>query len=300
MMMDDQASALRRKVGEVSAPRREPVRAAPVTRTLAVSGGKGGVGKSNISLNLAVILGSMDREVALLDTDFGLPNLDILLGCVPRYNITDVMHGGCEPEQALQAIAPGVRFMAGGELWGDDLPTREQVRTLLTVLSSQMAETDYLIIDAPAGVGPSVTGLLMASEMVAVVTTAEPPSIMDSYRTIKQLHTLGYDGEVAVVVNRVRKREADRVYRNLRDMVGRFLAAEVQMLAWIPDDSSVVRAVKRQIPVSQAFPASGATRAIRRMALALTESSGEERSARSFLQKLGRLLPVGRGGEGGG
>ncbi len=297
-MFRDQASALR--LGAGRAPSLSVVRDphGATTRTVAISGGKGGVGKSNISLNLAAYLGELGHEVILLDTDFGLPNLDVLLGCIPKRSIGDVMRGRCAPEEALSPVMPGVRLLAGGELWSEEYSHHEQARVLLSALSVQMAGADYMIMDTQAGRAPAVMGLLMASEMAVMVTTPEPPAIMDCYRTIKGLCRGGFEGEVGVVVNRAADREAKRTFGQLEHMVRSFLFRRIRLLTWIPDDPAVGRAVQRQVPLIRGFPDSRASQGIRRLGQAVTGQPARSLNpARAFLRRLAKHMPGSGAGE---
>ncbi|MFO8059395.1 MAG: P-loop NTPase [Bacillota bacterium] len=295
-MARDQASVLRRRAQAAGLFRPDPDGDPARTRTVAVSGGKGGVGKSNVSLNLACHLGETGREVILLDTDFGLPNLDVLTGCSPARSIGDVMRGRCRAGEALYSVMPGVRLLAGGQMWSDEYSHREQVRALLGALSAQMAGADYMIMDTQAGVAPAVMGLLLASETALMVTTPEPPALMDCYRTIKGLCRAGYEGEIAVVVNRARGGEAERAFAQLQHMVRSFLARRIRLLAWIPEDPSVGAAVQRQVPLLRGFPHSRASEGIRRLGAAISgEPSRDRHPARAFLRRLARYMSGGEG-----
>lgn len=290
-MIRDQAAGLREMVDGPPAPPADIVASRGKGHTLAVSGGKGGVGKSNISLNLAVGLGEMGYRVLLMDADFGLANLDLLLGCAPRWSVRDVMEGLCEAADALYPVTARVSLVPGGEL--DDEPgDLQNVRRLLSALSVQMAGADFVIIDTQAGISSTVVGMLLAAETVVLVTTPEPPSVMDAYRTVKRLSRYGFGGEVTVVVNRANRREAGSTFCSLRRMSRRFLSLDIRMLTWIPDDPLVGRAVRDQQPLLKLYPGSGASAGINRLVDAIVQPpESRSGSGRAFLQRLARLLP---------
>ncbi len=150
------------------------------------------------------------------------------------------------------------------------------------------------------GRAPAVMGLLMASEMAVMVTTPEPPALMECYRTIKGLCRRGFEGEVGVVVNRAADREAKRTFGQLEHMVRSFLFRRIRLLTWIPDDPAVGRAVQQQVPLIRGFPDSRASQGIRRLGEAVTgEPTRSRNPARAFLRRLAKHMPGVGAGEGG-
>lgn len=291
-MIRDQAAGLRERIQERPSADSGIEHSQGRGRTLAVSGGKGGVGKSNVSLNLAVGLGDMGFRVLLLDADFGLPNLDLLLGCAPRWSVDDVMRGLCEAGDALHPVTAGVSLVPGGDLGMDDAPDLQSIRRLLSTLSVQMAGVDYVIIDTQAGISPTVMGMLLAAEQVVMVTTPEPPSIMDAYRTLKRLNHHGFNGEATAVINRAERRAAESTFCHLQRMSRRFLSLDLRMLAWIPDDPLVGRAVRGQEPLLHLYPHSGAAAGINRLVdVVAGQPEGCPGSGRAFLRRLAGFLP---------
>ena len=256
----DQAMKLRQRVSKLG--RASPAPSIRLPRTIAISGGKGGVGKSNVSLNLACALAGRGHRVMLVDTDFGLSNLDVLLGVSPPFDLGDVVAGRCGPEDAVMNLASGISLLIGGEFAGEDSPTSERVRTLLAALSSQMAEADYVIIDTRAGLSDTVMAFLLAAETMIMVSTSEPTSILDTYRTVKRLCSLRADGTLGIVMNRCEPAEARRAYRSLARMIHRFLGRDALLLGSVPQDKRVVDAVRRQVPFLELFPHCRASRGI--------------------------------------
>lgn len=261
-------------------------------RFIAVSGGKGGVGKSNISLNLAIALGRRGQKVVLMDTDFELPNLDLLVGCVPEWSVEDVMAGSCSPLEALHRIAPNVRLLAGGGVLSGRPDDRQQIRRLLTTLSRQLRKTDYFIIDTRAGSSATVTSFLLAAEMVVMVVVPEPTSVMDAYRTMKRVAREDTESDIALLVNRADRKEARKTYGTVDKMLGHFLKAEVRFAGWLPDDPAVGEAVKRQVPFIEYRPGCRAARGIEKLVddIAGGGKSDAGNSARGFLGRLAGYL----------
>ncbi len=286
-----QADILRRRVREKNAPTLSGQR----PHTLVVRGGKGGVGKSNVSLNLAWKLAQNGKRVLLMDTDFGLSNLDVLLGISPPYDMGDVLESRCSPEEALMPLAPGLSLLLGGDLAGDDSPDVGAIRDLLCALSTQMAKRDYVIIDTRAGLSETVMAFLSAADTGLMVTNTEPTAILDTYRTMKRLQRYDPPETIGVVINRAERAEADRAYRSLARMIRRFLGRNVSYLTWIPEDHRVREAVLRQCPLLEIHPRSRAALGIDRLARALTgQSSHRQRERGGFLNRLAKnLLGIG-------
>ncbi len=256
-------------------------------RFIAVSGGKGGVGKSNISLNLALSLGQNNHKVVVLDTDFGLPNLDILVGCAPQWSIADVVAGRCDAQAALHPLTEKVSLLAGGDLWGDRPPQPEEARRFLQTLAHQVSQLDYLIIDTQAGTSPAVTGLLAAAELVLMVVVPEPTSVMDAYRTIKQVEALDGDRDIGMLINRSNEKTARRTFSAIDNMMVKFLSTEARFLGWIPEDKAVRKAVQRQTPLVEIYPKSRAARSIVQLAEVIDGDDKQTAgAAKGFLNRL--------------
>ncbi len=284
----DQASTLRSRVAQAL---EDPSISGCQPHTLAVSGGKGGVGKSNISLNLATELASRGHRVLLMDTDFGLSNLDVLVGASPPHDMGDVMAGRCSACEALLTLSSGLSLLLGGNIGGSDSPHFDDVRSLLSALSRQMAEMDFVIIDTRAGLSDTVMGFLLAVDTVLMVSTNEPTSILDTYRTVKRLSALGVRGNIGLVVNRTDEAGAERTYNSLSRMIRRFLKRDVRYMGWIPEDRRLQQAVLRQTPLLELHPGSRASAGIRRVAEAIVGDDTEpHRESPGFFHRLARHL----------
>lgn len=261
-------------------------------RTIAVTSGKGGVGKSNVAVNVALELAALGRRISLLDADLGLANADVLLGLNPQAHLGHVLAGKSTLQEIVIEVGRGVRLIPGGsgvaELAG---LTHEQKARLVAELRALECESDFMIIDTAAGIAGNVTGVLKAAAEVVVVTTPDPTAVVDAYATIKVLNQQSPGKPVWIVVNDVVGiGDAERVFNQLRVTAARFLNQEVKFLGTIPHDDELVEAVREQVPVVEYAPETPASRALRLIARYLNaEPDGAPsagRTATSFWQAL--------------
>jgi flagellar biosynthesis protein FlhG len=248
----------------------EPTR---TTRSLLFTSGKGGVGTSNLVLNLAITLGEMGQRVVVVDADLGLANLDLLCGLAPRYDLGDVLCGRCQLREAV-VMGPGdIQILPGAHAirtHAEDLssgPTR-----LAAELRELESEADYVLVDGGSGLGPGITTLAAAADEVVVVSTPEPTSIADAHAAISRLQRLPASPRMRVLVNQVTSRvEARDALDRLVASSRQFLGAVVLPLGpgWVRADPHVPLAVRTRRPFSAAYPAARASRGVRRVAKAL-------------------------------
>lgn len=225
-------------------------------RVLAVTSGKGGVGKTNVVTNLALCLAAAKKRVLLLDADISLGNLDLVMNVRPRYNISHVLSGYKRLEDIIQSGPNGLRIICGAS--GLDrlaeLSEREQHR-LLGHLSGLQNETDVILVDTAAGIASSVVSFCLAADQVLVVTTPEAPAMTDAYGMIKVLVRKGYPGPISVVVNMAHTvAEGKRTYQRLADVASRFLQADLYYAGTLLKDERLCRAVRSRTPVVLAYP----------------------------------------------
>lgn len=237
-------------------------------RYVAVTGGKGGVGKSNVAVNLAIELGALNKQVNLLDADFGLANADLLCGMTPRFHLGHVIKGVKDLDDILISIAENVRLIPSGsgfeELANLSLATNSY---LFAKLRGMDETTDFTVIDTAAGIAENVAGVVMAADEVIVVVTPEPTSIVDAYATIKLILRHAPGKQISVVVNSVvGVGDAEKVFLQIHSAVRGFLNHDVEFLGMIPHDAQVGEAVREQIPVVRYAPEAPASRAIRLIA----------------------------------
>ncbi|HEU4403268.1 MAG TPA: MinD/ParA family protein [Candidatus Polarisedimenticolia bacterium] len=236
---------------------------------LAVTGSKGGVGKSNLAINLAIALARWGRRVLLVDGDLGLASLDILLGLVPERTVEHLVRGEATIDELLVEGPAGVRVLPAASGLPDlarlDEPAR---RRLLEALARQRPRADHVLVDTGAGLNEASLSLQLAAARVIVVTTPEPPSLVDAYATLKVLWSADPGKEADLVVNSVSdESEALEAYRQIARAAGHFLGREPGYLGAVRSDPHVREAVRRQRAVADLFPDSRAARSYEEIAL---------------------------------
>jgi flagellar biosynthesis protein FlhG len=272
----------------------EPASPEPKTsmnaRVIAVASGKGGVGKSNFSINLAIQMRKMGKRVVIIDADFGLANVEILLGVAPKHNVGDVINGNIDIESALTTGPLGLMFLSGGSGLSSlsDL-TDNQLMRLTDGFIRLDDLADFIIIDTRAGLSNAVTNFIRAASDTIVVTTPDPTAIADAYALIKNVKTTMPDiGVLKLVVNcAVNDAEAQEVFEKLNGVSSRFLGIKLLLLGCIPFDSYLVRAVRKQKPVSIQFPfAESSNRYQQICANLLQMEMGKKNNIQNFVLKL--------------
>lgn len=264
------------------------------SRVITVTSGKGGVGKTSLSVNLALQMQRMGRRTIIIDADFGLANIEVMLGIHPRYNISDLIYRNKSIEDVITEGPEGIGFISGGSGVSELTNlNRDQVKDFVTKLSSLDKLADVVIIDTGAGISDAVQEFVLCSPEVLIVLTPEPTSTMDAYALLKALNRrkdFAADSKVInVVSNRVSdEKEGQELFRNISIVASRFLDIELRYLGCIPQDMNASRAVVLQKPVSLSFPNTAAARSMHRIALDLLERPDEKHSgfAAMFLNML--------------
>lgn len=251
----DQAEKLRRLVrGDPATPEPQPRRGG--ARVIAVVSGKGGVGKTNVAVNLSVCLAQQRRRVVLVDADFGLANADVLLDVKTPYNLSHVVAGQRELDEIVIDAPGGIGFVTGasGIEAVADLSDFERKR-FLGMLSRIEDEADVLVLDCAAGISRNVIAMAQSADHVLVVTTPEPTAMTDAYATIKVLDRQGGDTPKSVVVNMADSRdEANKVYTRLARVAQQFLQIDLGKGGYILQDEHVRLAVRQRTPVVLRYP----------------------------------------------
>ncbi|MBY4675961.1 MinD/ParA family protein [Marinobacterium sp. CAU 1594] len=241
-------------------------------RVIAVTGGKGGVGKTNVSVNLSLSLAAMGQRVVLMDADLGLANVDVMLGIRPQRNIADMLAGDCTLRQVLVPVKPGLQIVPASS--GTQEMTQlspHQHAELVHAFADIQDELDVLVVDTAAGISESVLSFVRAAQEVLVVVCDEPTSITDAYALIKLLNRDSRISRFRVLANMVRSdQEGRNMYNKLVTVTDRFLDVALQYVGSIPYDESVRKAVQMQRAVFEKFPNSKASQAYRQLANKVT------------------------------
>lgn len=237
-------------------------------QVVAVTGGKGGIGKTNTSVNLAISLARKGRRVALLDADLGLANVDVLLGITPRKTLADVLAGEAELIDVLVEGPEGIRIVPASSGAQDmtQLDSGEH-SGLISAFNAIAHQIDILVIDTAAGISSEVTTFLCAAQEVLVVVCDEPTALTDAYALIKVLNqNFGVD-RCRIVVNMVRSDEdGKRTFAKLENVCDRFLDTSLLYAGAIPYDDYIRRAVQKQQAVVEAYPTAKASMAYAELA----------------------------------
>jgi len=275
----DQASGLREMVN----PR--PVRA------IAVTGGKGGVGKTNVSVNLGVAAAELGQKVMLLDADLGLANIDVVLGLHPRYDLSHVMRGECTLEEALIDGPAGLKVIPGasGVQALAELSPAEHTG-LIRAFSEVAADTELLIVDTAAGISDTVLSFSRASHEVIVVVCDEPASITDAYAIIKLLNRDYGHQRFRILANMVRSAQEGRdLYNKMCRVTDRYLDVTLGFMGAVPYDDYLRKAVRAQRPVVQAYPRSRVAQVFRNLAKKIEtwpQPGGANGQVQFFVERL--------------
>ncbi|MGB1191687.1 MAG: MinD/ParA family protein [Pseudomonadales bacterium] len=237
-------------------------------RVVAVTGGKGGVGKTNVSINLSIALSQREQRVLLLDADLGLANIDVLLGLKPERNLEDVYAGECELSDVIIDGPQGIRIIPASSGTQSMVQLGHQQHAGLIHAFSEMSDDiDVLVVDTAAGISDSVINFIRAAQEVLVVVCDEPSSITDAYALMKLLNRdYGVDA-FRIVANQTRsEKEGRALYQRLLSTTDRFLDVMLRYEGEVPNDDSVRKAVRKQRAVIDAYPKSDASKAFNRLA----------------------------------
>ncbi|MCR5310337.1 MAG: MinD/ParA family protein [Lachnospiraceae bacterium] len=247
----------------------------PVARVITVTSGKGGVGKSNTSINLAIQFRKMGQRVIILDADFGLANIEVMFGAVPKHNLADLIYQGVSIKDIITWGPMDVGFISGGSgIASMSNLHRDHLTYIIQNLAQLDAITDIIIVDTGAGISDAVLEFLVASGEILVVTTPEPTSITDSYSLIKALarhkRFSTENSQIKVIANKVENSaEGQALYNKLNAVVARYLKLPLNYLGAVPEDNLLTKAVMQQTPVSIQSPNAKSSLAYEAIARAL-------------------------------
>lgn len=275
----DQAFDLRNIVNQ----RQQTVTPAPAaSRVITVTSGKGGVGKTNFSVNLALWLAGQNKRVVIIDADFGLANIEVLFNVWPKFSFADVINGAKTIPEVLTDGPRGIKFLSGGTGFRDLANvTEKQMSHVLNNLTYLDDISDIILIDTGAGISKTVTTFIRASGETVVITTPEPTSISDSYTLMKAVYEPGKTMPIIkIVLNKVdSEKEGREVYERLKGVSERFLNISPEYLGSIAFDAEVPKAVKSQMPAYIYSPNSAFSRNIEVLGKRMLENGGEPQEA---------------------
>ncbi|GJM11632.1 MAG: site-determining protein [Pseudohongiella sp.] len=269
-------------------------------KVIAVSGGKGGIGKSNVSVNLAVGLAKLGRSVMLLDADLGMANIDIMLGIQPEYDLQHVISGQCTLEQVIFNGPFGIKIIPASTGIGKmaDLSVEEQ-GNIIRAFDDIPMDVDVLIIDTAAGIAKSVVNFTKSAQEIVVVVCDEPASITDAYSLIKVLNVEHDIKSFQILPNMVKDAEhGKKLFRKLVNVTDIYLDVSLGFMGSIPMDEKLKSAVKSQTAVMEAFPNSASSIAFQQIVKRIDDTPAPASSngyMQFFIEKIATGGNVDRG-----
>ena len=265
-------------------------------RVLAITSGKGGVGKTNIVANLGIALQRLGKKVMVFDADVGLGNLDILLGLAPKFNFSDVIMGTRTVEEILVRGPENLTILPAGsgieEMTG---LSRSQTAKILKELEGSLEGYDFLLCDTAAGISSNVMYFSAAAQDTLVVTNPEPTAITDAYALMKVLSNKYGVKRFGLIVNMVSDLpEAQEVYRQLNLVTSRFLDISIDYIGHVPRDPNIRKSIRRQRAVSELYPESRSSQCLQSIAIRLCNSPRRHMPGGQRLFFWEELLDIGR------
>jgi flagellar biosynthesis protein FlhG len=248
-----------------------------MTRVVTIASGKGGVGKTNLSVNVALCLAALGHKTCLFDADLGLANINIMLGVNPERTLGDVIGGSCRLEEVIIKDYRGIDIIPGSTGLEEMANlNQDQVEWLIESFSS-LEDYDFLLFDTSAGIAKNVICFCLASSEVVLLITPEPTSLTDAYALMKVMARNRFDGTVGVVLNQPPSPAgAKLIYSKFKAVVRKYLDIEVGALGMVAQDPKVVEAVTEQKPVISLFPDCEASKCIAQIARRLSENDSRE------------------------
>ena len=293
--MTDQATRLRQMVGSESAAAASPVTPAQAeawahVRVVAITSGKGGVGKTNLAVNLAIALQKRGHRVLVIDADLGMANVDILLGAASRKHLLDLLRPEVTLDDVIVRTPHDIQYISGGSGIEKALEYDHAEKLLLQQkLADCATRADLILVDTGAGLGRNVMDFILAADEVLLVTTPEPPSLTDAYAVMKAYSIYAAQKNLRLIINRVYEaKESREVAQKLQRAAEKFLHMPVDCLGYVFEDTAVTKAVRKQTPLLKAEPTAAAARCIDALAQSLI-TGGEmnvKRGWKGFLQQI--------------
>ena len=280
--MFDQAAGLRKRVNGVRK-----------SRVIAIASGKGGVGKTNVAVNLGMALQRKNKKVLLVDADLGTANIDVLLGLTPKYHLGHLLNGERELTEIIIDGPEGLDILPGTSGIEEFLDISRRQVERLRLLSFQLEYSyDIILVDISAGVHSSNINFISICDEVIVVLVPEPTAIMDAYSLVKILHNHQYDGKINLLINQLNSRQEGKgILERMSKVIREYLGIEAEIVGYIPFDNNLRQAVKKQKALLELYPGSRAGQAFDEVAEMLinsrTVNKVEKDNKEGF---IGRLL----------
>ena len=259
---------------------------------IAITSGKGGVGKTNFVINVGLYLARLGKKVAIVDLDLGLANVDIILNVVPKYTIDDVIRGRKMMDEIFVTGPHGVVLVPGGSGFPllADL-TDDERDNFIRGFSHLREEFDYILLDTAAGISKNVIEFVLIADDAIVVTTPEPTAITDAYAMIKVIGLRNKDLHIKLMFNMVQSGvEAERYYKKIQTVIRQFLHVNVDYLGYVTNDSCVRTAIMKRKPFSLIYPFSSAARSVQLVARNIVKNSIRQSGSRPGILERVRLL----------
>ena len=257
-------------------------------RVITISSGKGGVGKSNIVVNLAILLRQKGLKVLVFDADVGMGNDDVLLGIYPKHNIYDVVLNGMNITDVIEDGPEGIKLLSGGSAVNKIEEFSDEQRDKFLKSLAMLEDYDYILMDTGAGVSKTVLGLIAACDELFIVTTPEPTSLTDAYSLMKASKHFNLKTEGKIIINRsFSEKEARETYFKLKKVGEKFLNVKLDYLGFIFEDRKLVESVRQQIPVVINYPSSDTAKCLRKIANSICKTNDKESNGfDGFFKKL--------------
>ena len=290
--MRDQAEQLRQIVTKLQQSNK--VKAGDYARVVTITSGKGGVGKTSFTINLAISLAKMGYRIVIIDGDFGLANVDLMLGVSSRYGIGEIISGQMDLEEVMVSGPHGIRFISGGSGIKELINLEpNQLDGFLQKVDQLNRLADIILIDTGAGATDNIVKMVLAAHEVVLVTTAEPTAITDAYALTKIISTARRDVDLRLVVNKADTiGEAQEILGKFTRTAERFLKVEINSLGFILEDSHVPRSIKEQVPYVLSYPKCQASKQMGAVARRLLDQDKDNINNTGMTSYIKRFLSL--------